>query len=143
MTAETASGSMADAPARWTTRFKRVPVTLALAWAVVFIVLAWAALPSLFTGYSGTEGVPGEQLRPPSAEHVLGTDGLGRDVYARIVYGARHSLSGAFVAILAENRYEWMVAYLAAVGGTGVVVPIDKELPVHEAAATPVEKSSV
>ena len=34
-----------------------------------------------------------------SAEHVLGTDGLGRDVYARIVYGARHSLSGAFVAL--------------------------------------------
>jgi len=99
MTAETASGTMADAPAHWTTRLKRVPVTLALAWAVVFIVLTWAALPSLFTGYSGTEGVPGEQLQPPSAEHVLGTDGLGRDVYARIVYGARHSLSGAFVAV--------------------------------------------
>jgi long-chain acyl-CoA synthetase len=43
-------------------------------------------------------------------------------------------LSGAFVAVLGENRYEWMVSYLAAVGGTGVVVPIDKELPVHEAA---------
>ncbi|HEX9327251.1 MAG TPA: ABC transporter permease, partial [Reyranella sp.] len=28
-----------------------------------------------------------------------GTDGLGRDVYARIVYGARYSLSGAFVAV--------------------------------------------
>ncbi len=89
MTAETASDTGADIPAGWTTRLKRVPVTLGLAWTVVFIVLVWAALPSLFTGYSGTEGVPGEQLRPPSAEHILGTDGLGRDVYARIVYGAR------------------------------------------------------
>src|SRR5260370_41155092 len=73
-------------------------VSLALSWFVVAIVLIWAAIPQLFTGYSGTEGVPGEQLRPPSLEHVLGTDGLGRDVYARIVYGARHSLTGAFVA---------------------------------------------
>ena len=99
MTAEAASGSVSDSPAGWLTRLKRVPVTLALAWAVVFIVLTWAALPWLFTGYSGTDGVPGEQLRAPSAEHILGTDGLGRDVYARIVYGARHSLSGAFVAV--------------------------------------------
>ncbi len=83
----------------WLSRLKRVPVSLALAWAVVAIVLAWAALPQLFTGYSGTEGVPGEQLQAPSPEHVLGTDGLGRDVYARIVYGARHSLAGAFVAV--------------------------------------------
>jgi peptide/nickel transport system permease protein len=83
----------------WTTRLRRVPVSLALSWVVVAIVLIWAAVPQLFTGYSGTEGVPGEQLRAPSLEHVLGTDGLGRDVYARIVYGARHSLAGAFVAV--------------------------------------------
>jgi peptide/nickel transport system permease protein len=81
----------------WTLR--RVPISLALAWLVIAVVLLWAVVPSLFTGYSGTEGVPGEQLRPPSAEHMLGTDGLGRDVYARIVYGAVHSLSGAFVAV--------------------------------------------
>ncbi len=83
----------------WTARLRRVPVTLALAWLVVLIVLLWAIAPGLFTAYSGTVGVPGEQLRPPSLEHVLGTDGLGRDLYARIVYGAVHSLSGAFVAV--------------------------------------------
>lgn len=83
----------------WVTRLRRVPLSLALAWVAVAIVLIWAAIPQLFTGYSGTEGVPGEQLRAPSLEHILGTDGLGRDVYARIVYGARHSLTGAFVAV--------------------------------------------
>jgi peptide/nickel transport system permease protein len=83
----------------WATRLRRAPISLALSWFVVAIVLTWAAIPQLFTGYSGTEGVPGEQLRAPSLEHVLGTDGLGRDVYARIVYGARHSLTGAFVAV--------------------------------------------
>lgn len=117
MTAETASGASADIRPAWTTRLKRVPVTLALAWAVVFIVLAWAALPSLFTGYSGVEGVPGEQLQPPSAEHVLGTDGLGRDLYARIVYGARHSLSGAFVAVTVGLLFGTLLGLIAGARG--------------------------
>jgi peptide/nickel transport system permease protein len=117
MTAETASGTSADIQTGWITCFKRVPVTLALAWAVVFIVLCWAALPELFTGYSGTEGVPGEQLRAPSAEHVLGTDGLGRDVYARIVYGSRHSLSGAFVAVTVGLLFGTLLGLIAGARG--------------------------
>lgn len=36
------------------------------------------------------------------------------------------------VAIISENRYKWAVSYLAVVNGTGVVVPIDKELPENE-----------
>ena len=83
----------------WLARLRRVPISLLLAWAVVVLVLAWAVMPGAFTGYSGTEGTPGDQLQAPSGEHVLGTDGLGRDVYARIVYGAVHSLSGAFVSV--------------------------------------------
>lgn len=83
----------------WLERLRRIPVSLVLAWLVVAIALLWAIAPGLFTVYSGVEGVPGQQLRAPSAEHVLGTDGLGRDLYARIVYGAVHSLSGAFVAV--------------------------------------------
>lgn len=36
------------------------------------------------------------------------------------------------VALIGENSYEWVVSYLAVVNGTGVVVPLDKELPEHE-----------
>ncbi len=124
MTAETASGTGADIPAGWTTRLKRVPITLGLAWTVVFIVLVWAALPSLFTEYSGTEGVPGEQLRPPSTEHILGTDGLGRDVYARIVYGARHSLTGAFVAVTVGLLFGTLLGLVAGARGGWIDVVI-------------------
>ena len=119
----------------WLGRLKRVPASLALAWAIVAIVLLWAALPQLFTGYSGTEGVPGEQLRAPSLEHVLGTDGLGRDVYARIVYGARYSLTGAFVAVtvglligtllglVAGSRDGWTDAVIMRVVDSLLAVP--------------------
>ena len=36
------------------------------------------------------------------------------------------------IALIAESRYEWAVAYLATVNGTGVIVPVDKELPQTE-----------
>ena len=36
------------------------------------------------------------------------------------------------IAVIGENRYEWGVAYLAIVTGTGVVVPLDKALPSNE-----------
>jgi peptide/nickel transport system permease protein len=72
---------------------------LALAWLVVAMAVLWAALPSLFTPYSGTEGVAGEQLLPPSSTHLLGTDQIGRDLLARIIYGTVNSLVGAFAAV--------------------------------------------
>lgn len=36
------------------------------------------------------------------------------------------------IAIIGENRYEWEIAYLSVVCGTGIVVPLDKSLPENE-----------
>lgn len=36
------------------------------------------------------------------------------------------------VAVIGENRFEWEIAYLAIVCGTGTVVPLDKSLPENE-----------
>lgn len=41
-------------------------------------------------------------------------------------------LRDGFIAVMGENRYEWCVSYLAVTNHTGVVVPLDKELPVSE-----------
>ena len=41
-------------------------------------------------------------------------------------------LKGKRVAVIGENRYEWGVAYLAVVTGTGIIVPLDKALPDNE-----------
>src|SRR5450756_1847092 len=80
-------------------RLPPVAPGLVLAWLVILLGLLWALLPWMFTDYSGTVGTAGQQLHAPNAAHGLGTDQIGRDVYARIVYGARQSLSAAFVAV--------------------------------------------
>ncbi len=41
-----------------------------------------------------------EALRPPSSDHILGTDELGRDIATRIMYGARISMFIGFLAVL-------------------------------------------
>ncbi len=41
-------------------------------------------------------------------------------------------LKDKFIAVISENRYEWCVTYLSTVNGAGVIVPLDKELPLSE-----------
>lgn len=41
-------------------------------------------------------------------------------------------LKGKRIAVISENRYEWCLAYMATVCGTGIVVPLDKLLPANE-----------
>ena len=41
-------------------------------------------------------------------------------------------LKGKRIGVIGENRYEWQIAYLSVVCGTGVVVPFDKSLPENE-----------
>jgi len=78
---------------------RKLPLGLVLAWLVLATVVLWAAMPWLFTAYDPLQGTPGGQLKAPSAAHLLGTDSLGRDLFARLVYGAVHSLSGAIAAV--------------------------------------------
>jgi len=71
-------------------------------WLAVFVMLlaVLAALfPALFTQANPLEGIAGAQRLAPQTRHWLGTDQLGRDLFARIVYGASHSLSAAVMAV--------------------------------------------
>jgi len=43
-------------------------------------------------------------------------------------------LEGERIAVIGENSYEWAVSYYSVVCGTGIVVPLDKELPANEIA---------
>jgi peptide/nickel transport system permease protein len=95
----TGSSATAPIPGREEQRALSLPLGLLLASLVLVAVILWAVVPALFTNFSGVTGTAGNQLRPPSGAHPLGTDELGRDVLARIIYGSRYTLSGAILAV--------------------------------------------
>lgn len=69
--------------------------------AIVVLVIAFLAalFPSLFTSADPYAGTDVALLAPGESGHLMGTDAVGRDLYARIVYGARQSLLGALIAV--------------------------------------------
>lgn len=68
---------------------------------ILFLALlaGWIIVPTLFAPTDPIAQV-GPSLAPPSAEYWFGTDLNGRDVYSRIVHGARTSLLAGLVAVL-------------------------------------------
>ncbi len=67
---------------------------------VIAFVLTMTVLPRLFTRYDPNDQNAGGQMTAPSAEHIMGTDNLSRDVWSRVVYGARTILGVAIAAAL-------------------------------------------
>lgn len=96
----------------------RLPIPFIISVLFVALVILWALFPGIFTHYDPLTGSNGEQLLAPSSAHWLGTDSLGRDLYARIIYGARESLAGAFVAVALGLILGTIIGVLAgSVGG--------------------------
>lgn len=82
-----------------------------LAVLVVAFALAAALLPQALSTFDPNATAPLAKLTAPNAQHWFGTDELGRDLYTRVVYGARLSISAALLAV-----------GLALLGGLGLGV---------------------
>ncbi|PWB61947.1 MAG: peptide ABC transporter permease [Deltaproteobacteria bacterium] len=90
--------------------------------AVLFFFIV-SAFPRAFSSHDPNRIDVLKVLQPPSAEHPLGTDELGRDVLARMVYGARISLKVGFVAVGIATAIGLMVGLFAGFyGGLGDAV---------------------
>ena len=58
-----------------------------------------ALFPQLLTSYDPLKQDLSVTFQPPSAEHWFGTDDQGRDIFARVVYGCRYSLSIGLISV--------------------------------------------
>jgi len=65
---------------------------------LLLAVIAIAALAPLITPYQYNQLDISSRLEPPGAGHILGTDGLGRDVFSRLLYGAHPYVQTGLVA---------------------------------------------
>ncbi len=66
----------------------------------LLIVLAAVFAPIVTGGVSPTEAVLKDALKPPGGNHIFGTDKLGRDIFTRVIYGARTSLTASFSVVI-------------------------------------------
>lgn len=83
-------------------QLRRSPMMLLGLVLIVFMCLA-AILAPLLTGHDPNAIDLGSRLLPPSAMHFFGTDEVGRDLFSRVLYGARQSIGvGIFVAFVAS-----------------------------------------
>lgn len=92
---------------RWLT------LPLGIGAAVVLFWLAATVLAPVMSQYDPLE-LAGHRLKPPSWEHWLGTDALGRDVLSRTLHGARYSLP---ISVIVVTIAVGVGALLGAISG--------------------------
>ncbi len=88
---------------------------IGIAIAVLFILAA------IFAPFVATHDVAAQDLAmryfPPSAEHWFGTDGLGRDVFSRVVFGARISLEVGITVVVISAIFGTFIGSIAGFYG--------------------------
>lgn len=101
-TAAAVAGTARPATTYWQDAWRRLKQNrLAMTGLAVIVFIAlMAAVGPFFSPYSYSDQVLADANQPPSAQHWFGTDNLGRDLFTRVLYGARISLSIGIVASL-------------------------------------------
>lgn len=81
------------------------------------LIIFMAVFAPLLSGYS-PDDYTGQIFSPPSADHLLGTDSMGQDIWSRLLYGARTSLFVAVgVAVISSAFSVFIGATSALIGG--------------------------
>ncbi len=65
---------------------------------LIFLIVLTIIIPAVVSSLPGQQDLSA-RLSPPGIEHIMGTDELGRDLFIRIIYGARVSLTVGFVSV--------------------------------------------
>jgi len=95
---------------------KNTPIAAKAGILIIFVYLFAAIFAPVITPYSETE-VMGDVWDPMSTHSILGTDHIGRDLFTRLIYGARNTISIAFVTTILSFSIGICAGFLAAVVG--------------------------
>ena len=93
---------------------------MVLGTAIILGLLLVAVLAPLFATANPYGQILGDRLLAPSAKHFFGTDGLGRDIYSRVVYGARVTLTIALLVAAISTPLGMLVGIVAGYLGGAV-----------------------
>lgn len=85
---------------------------------IILLIVLIAICAPLLSPYDPYESAIQNSLLPPSAEHYFGTDKLGRDIFTRILYGARISITMALTVVIISSGLGTLIGVISAyVGG--------------------------
>jgi len=85
-----------------------------LAGGIIVVYIALALMAPLLAPYAPGATDLAARLAPPGAQHWFGTDALGRDIFSRVLYGARVSLLVGFLTVTITSAFGTL---LGAFGG--------------------------
>jgi len=103
----------------------RVSIGALVGFAIVAFNLSGAALASLIAPY-GQADLVGDVWAPPSADYWLGLDSLGRDMFSRLLYGARTTIGIALLITVCSFAIGILTGFTAAVVGRWIDVALSR-----------------
>src|SRR5215813_7637983 len=107
----------ARSPLRGLRRFLRESRLNGVGLALVALLVALAIGGAALAPYPPTKTSLGERFRPPSAQHLMGTDNFGRDIFSRVLSGARISLQVALIVLSISVVIGFVVGAAAGLAG--------------------------
>lgn len=84
---------------------------------LLFIIILSAIFAPVIAPYPPEQQNLLNKLKPPSGEHLMGTDKFGRDIFSRLLYGARVSLLVGFASVLGSITIGTVVGAIAGYFG--------------------------
>lgn len=100
-----ASNPLARTPLGELLRRRGIRVNWITLWSSLVVAIIGLAIifPALLATHDPLALTVKDRLKPPSADHWFGTDGAGRDIYSRMVYGARYSIGMTLIVVLSAG----------------------------------------
>lgn len=84
----------------WLPRFGRYPTPLYLGGGIVGLIFLLALFAPLVAPFDPIAQDISVKLQPPSLAHLFGTDNFGRDIFSRVIWGARIDLQIGFIGVI-------------------------------------------